>query len=144
MKYIFFALALCLVCVHGILVDIPVGEKRCVQESVRSNHVFTMDFRLFQAANNGEYVASVGNTPLRSFQLVITDNSNNQLYQSADNQGHFSFTPSYDGQVSICMTDTLRGNRHSLPMRAVNLKHVHGTTTSQYSEMAKREKLQVC
>jgi len=74
--------------------------------------------------------------------MVITDNRNSVLYQSGDPSGRFSFTPSYDGTISICMNDQIQGNRRNLPARAVRLNHIHGTTSSQFSEMARKEKLQ--
>ena len=144
MKFCVAALALLAATAQAIVLDMPVGQMRCVEENVRNNNVFTMEYKLFQATNN-EYDPVRNEDPLRMFSLKITDRNNMQLYQSGEAAGRFSFTPSYDGVIHICMTDTVRGiRRPDLRVRAVDLKHIHGTTTSQFSEMARKEKLQVC
>ena len=144
MKYCVVALALLVATAQAIILDIPVGQMRCVEENVRNNNVFTMEFKLFQATDK-EYDPVRSEDPLRMFTMKITDRNNMQLYQSNEAAGRFTFTPSYDGVIHICMSDTVRGvRRPDLRIRGVDLKHIHGTTSSQYSEMARKEKLQVC
>lgn len=144
MKFCVVALALLAATAQAIILDLPVGQMRCVEENVRNNNVFTMDYKLFQATDR-DYDPVRNDDPLRAFTMKITDRNNMQLYQSGEAAGRFTFTPSYDGVIHICMSDTVRGiRRPNLRVRAVDLKHIHGTTTSQFSEMARKEKLQVC
>ena len=130
---------------QAIILDVPSGGQLCVDESVRNGNPLTLEYKVYQVSNNW-YTPLAHEDPLRMLKVTITDSKNTQLYTGTQITGRFSYTPTYDGTVKICMTDTAHGLRtpSTTQARAVDIKHIHGTTTSQYSEMARKEKLQVC
>jgi len=136
---LFVLAALVAVSCCGLIISIPPGRERCVMEEVRAGNAFTLEWRVYEGEGKDELRVVERDDSSRPFTFRVTDSTGLELHRGTTVKGTFAYEPRQNGAIRLCAADSSSGWK-SVP-RSVGMEHVHGTTTKEYSELAKKEKL---
>jgi len=128
----FLALYMFVSCIEAIIMDVQMGQERCVKMEIGQDLLVTGNFDAKPIIQN------------RKLFFKISDANGNAVYENRDAlQGNFAFTTQQEVEYSFCFVDQPVDGSLAADMstRMVSFKVHTGEQAKDYAEVARQEKL---